>query len=470
MSVAAISDTFINDIEINSLLAGNTKADSGKVNEILAKGMELKGLTLEEVAALLPVREPALMEKMFAAANHIKNAIYGRRLVIFAPLYISNICSNECLYCAFRAGNPEVHRRALTMEEIANETRILVEQGHKRILMVAGESYPASRGGFDYILDAIKTIYSVKSGPGEIRRVNANLAPLTVEEFARLKAVGIGTYQIFQETYHRETYEQVHVRGKKRDYNWRVTAIDRAMTAGVDDCGIGPLFGLYRWDYEVLALFSHIRHLEENFGVGPHTISVPRIEPAIGSSIAEHPPHAVSDEDFKKIVAILRIAVPYTGIIMSTRESGDMRRELFNLGVSQISGGSRTNPGGYADAEADEHESSQFELGDRRTLDDVIRDVAKMGMVPSFCTGCYRLGRTGKDFMDLARPGDIKQHCDPNALSTFEEYLQDYATPETKEVGEALIDQALKEMEPALGKSSAAMVEKVRSGQRDVYC
>ncbi len=464
-----IPDTFIDDAEITTILAENTQPDPGNIRAILAKAKTLSGLSIAEVAALMPITDPALLAEMFATARDVKNAIYGRRIVLFAPLYISNLCGNECLYCAFRATNTEVKRRALTQEQIAAETKILIEQGHKRILLVAGESYPAQQG-FDYVLDAIRTIYSVKSGPGEIRRVNANVAPLTTEEFKRLKEAGIGTYQLFQETYNRDTYKKVHIGGKKTDYNWRVTAFDRAMESGIDDCGIGVLFGLHDWKYEVLAMFQQIRHLEQTFGVGPHTISVPRIEPAVGSSMADRPPAVVEDDDFKKIVAILRLAVPYTGIIMSTRETADLRRELFALGVSQISGGSRTNPGGYSEAGLQEDTEAQFSLGDQRSLDEVILDVAKLGLVPSFCTGCYRLGRTGKDFMDLARPGDIRHHCDPNACSTFEEYLMDYASPETKSVGEALIDRAVQEMEPEARTRTERMVAEVRSGKRDVYC
>ena len=464
-----LSDAFIDDAEIERVLTANRRPEPSRVREILAKARELRGLDLAEAAALVPVSDPALLAEMFDAANHVKNAIYGRRIVIFAPLYISNLCSNECLYCAFRARNKDVKRRALTQEEIARETKILVEQGHKRILLVAGEAYPAQEG-FGYVLDSIRTIYSVKSGPGEIRRVNANIAPLTLDQFRQLKEVGIGTYQLFQETYHRETYHRVHLAGRKTDYAWRVTAFDRAMAAGVNDCGIGVLFGLFNWNYELMAMLQHIRHLEQTFGVGPHTISVPRIEPAVGSNMAEHPPAAVTDIDFRKIVAILRLTVPYTGIIMSTRETANLRRELFALGVSQISGGSRTNPGGYSEEGLQEDTEAQFSLSDQRTLDEVIRDCAELGLVPSFCTGCYRLGRTGKDFMDLARPGDIRHHCDPNAFSTFEEYLMDYASPRTRAVGEKLIDSAVKEMDPADRKRAEAMVAEVRAGKRDVYC
>ena len=469
MKEEAVSDAFIDDNEIENALTDNRRPDPGRVKEILAKAEELNGLSLQEAAALMAVSDPGLLGDMFEAANRVKNAIYGRRVVIFAPLYVSNLCSNECVYCAFRARNREVKRRALSQEEIARETRILVEQGHKRILLVAGEAYPVQEG-FQYILDAIRTIYSVKSGPGEIRRVNVNIAPLNLDEFKRLKETGIGTFQLFQETYHRETYRKVHVAGKKVDYAWRVTAFDRAMTAGINDCGIGVLFGLFNWNYELLAMLQHIRHLENAFGVGPHTVSVPRIEPAVGSNVAEHPPAAVSDVDFRKIVAILRLTVPYTGIIMSTRETANLRRELFALGVSQISGGSRTNPGGYSEEGLQEDTEAQFSLGDQRTLDEVIRDVANLGLIPSFCTGCYRLGRTGKDFMDLAKPGEIRHHCDPNAFSTFEEYLMDYASPETKDVGERLIDSAVKEMDPQDRERTIAMVNDVRAGKRDVYC
>jgi 2-iminoacetate synthase len=456
----------IREDEINSALAA-PPGDPSQVGDALAHARELHGLSSPEVAALMGVSDPELLEELFHTAREVKEAIYGKRLVLFAPLYISNLCANECLYCAFRASNRLLKRRALTQEEIAREVRLLVEQGHKRILMVAGESYP--RQGFQYVLDSIETIYSVTSGPGEVRRVNVNIAPLTLDEFRALKDARIGTYQLFQETYHRPTYAQMHRAGKKRDYDWRVTAMDRAMAAGIDDVGIGVLFGLADWRYEVLALLQHIAHLEASFGVGPHTISVPRMEPALGSEVAAAPPHPVSDVDFQKIVAILRLAVPYTGIIMSTRETAQMRRETFALGVSQISAGSRTNPGGYAEGDVDP-DGAQFCLGDHRPLDEVIRDVAEMGYIPSFCTACYRLGRTGGDFMDLAKPGEIKWHCDPNALSTFQEYLLDYASPATREVGEKLIAASLAGMDAKARATSEKLVAAVRGGKRDMYC
>ncbi|MEW6355906.1 MAG: [FeFe] hydrogenase H-cluster radical SAM maturase HydG [Planctomycetota bacterium] len=456
----------IHEAEIEQCLAAARVRDAGRVREILVKAQGLKGLDMDEIAVLAAISDPDLLRDLFAAARKVKEKIYGRRLVIFAPLYISNLCSNECLYCAFRARNQEVKRRALTQDEIAREVRILEEQGHKRILLVAGESYP--KEGFSYVLKSIETIYKTKSGNGEIRRVNANIAPLTVEEFRQLKSAGIGTYQLFQETYHRETYAKVHTGGKKKDYEWRVTAMDRAMEAGIDDVGIGVLFGLCDWRFEILAMTQHIHHLEQQFGVGPHTISVPRLEPAVGSEIASHPPHPISDVDFRKIVAILRLAVPYTGIIMSTRETPNLRRETFALGVSQISAGSRTNPGGYSTDEA-KPSAAQFSLGDHRPLDEVIRDVASLGYIPSFCTACYRLGRTGEDFMDLAKPGQIKLHCDPNALSTFMEYLIDYASPETRRVGEQLVATVLQGMTDKQKRIATKMVEEVRAGKRDVY-
>jgi 2-iminoacetate synthase len=466
--MTACSNFDIDEAPILASLAAAASAappSPARVREILARARELKGIGADEIVPLMNLHDPELIDELFASARFVKDSIYGRRLVIFAPLYVSNLCANECSYCAFRKHNKEVVRRALDQDEIARETRMLIDQGHKRILLVAGES-TATRG-LDYILDAIDTVYSVKHGKGEIRRVNVNIAPLSVDEFARLKEAKIGTYQIFQETYHHQTYRQVHLSGAKTDYQWRLQAIDRAMSAGIDDCGVGVLFGLADWRFDLLALMQHIAHLEATFGVGPHTISVPRIEPATGSMFATLPPHAVSDEDFRKIIAILRIAVPYTGIIMSTRENAEMRRATFALGVSQISGGSRTNPGGYAESARDD--MSQFSLGDHRSLDEVVQDVARLGYIPSFCTGCYRLGRTGADFMDIARPGEIKQHCDPNAASTFQEYLSDYASPEARALGEQAIEAFIGEMAPTPARYSRVMVAKVRQGKRDVY-
>jgi 2-iminoacetate synthase len=458
---------FIQDSVIEQTLSHAVRKDRAAVEDIISKALEMKGLDLPDIAVLSTISDPELLARLFDAAKKVKETIYGRRLVLFAPLYISNLCSNECLYCAFRARNKAIKRRVLTQPEIYHEVEELVKQGHKRVLLVAGESYP--KEGFSYVLKSIETIYSVKVGPGEVRRVNVNVAPLTLEEFKQLKAAKIGTYQLFQETYHRQTYKSVHLGGKKADYDWRVSAMDRAMEAGIDDVGIGVLFGLCDWRYELLALMQHIHHLEAKFGVGPHTISVPRLEPATGSDMASHPPKPVEDIEFRKIVAILRLAVPYTGIIMSTRENPNMRRETFALGVSQISAGSRTNPGGYVEGK-DVLDEAQFSLGDHRELDEVIRDITELGYVPSFCTGCYRLGRTGQDFMDMAKPGLIKEHCDPNALSTFLEYLQDYASEATKQAGFKLIEKTLNSMDDEPRTRSTKMLEAVRSGKRDVYC
>jgi 2-iminoacetate synthase len=458
--------TFIDEAAIDDALSAAVTKDAGRVREILAKAGELNGLEMDEVAVLSSVSDPGLLGELFDAARDVKEAIYGARLVMFAPLYISNLCSNDCLYCAFRLRNKELKRRALTQAEIRHETEVLVDQGHKRVLLVAGESYP--KQGFGYVLDAIATIYTVKRGNGEIRRVNVNVAPLSVDDFKALKGSGIGTFQLFQETYHRGTYAAVHVGGKKKDYDWRVTGMHRAMEAGIDDVGIGVLFGLFDWRFEVLAIMQHVRELERAYGVGPHTISMPRLEPAIGSDMASEPPQPVSDIDFRKIVAILRLAVPYTGMIMSTRETANIRRETFALGVSQISAGSRTNPGGYEEDE--KFDTAQFQLGDHRGLDEVVRDVAELGYVPSFCTACYRLGRTGMDFMDLAKPGEIKHHCDPNALATFLEYLIDYSSDETRAVGDALIARKLDRMDGVRRAHTEKMLDQVRAGGRDVLC
>ena len=458
--------TFIDEAQIEQTLEATRRPDPAAVREVLAKARQMEGLDADDVAVLMGVADPGLQEEMFAAARFVKDEIYGNRLVLFAPLYISNLCKNECSYCAFRVHNTTLTRRVLTQAEIAAEVKILIEQGHKRLLLVAGESYP--KQGFNYVLKSIETIYGTKSGRGEIRRVNVNIAPLTVEQFKQLKDAHIGTYQLFQETYHRETYAAVHTLGAKSNFDWRVTVMDRAMEAGIDDVGIGVLFGLHDWKFEMLAMQQHIRHLEEKFGVGPHTISVPRIEPAVGSETASRPPHVVSDADFKKIVAILRLAVPYTGIIMSTRENAETRRATFALGVSQISAGSRCNPGGYADT-ANGQNAEQFQLGDHRSLDEVVRDVAALGYTPSFCTACYRLGRTGADFMDLAKPGLIKEHCSPNALSSCMEYLMGYAAPETRRVGEKLVNHELATMPGAIGQTARELVGRVRQNERDVF-
>jgi len=458
-------NTIINEKKIFNTLEKHQKPDPVLIQEILNKALELEGLSAEDVATLIALDDKELLAELFHAAKKVKEAIYGNRLVIFAPLYASNTCTNNCLYCAFRTGNKELKRRTLSQAEIAAETKLLIDQGQKRILLLTGETH--DQDSFQYVLDAIATIYATKSGAGKICRVNTNIAPYSVEDFRRLKAANIGTYQLFQETYHRDTYRAMHVSGKKADYDWHITAMDRAMTAGIDDVGIGALFGLADWHFEILALLQHIEHLNQKFGIGPHTISVPRLEPASGSSIATSPLHLISDQDFCKIIAILRLAVPYTGIILSTRESVAMRRQAFELGVSQISAGSRTSPGGYSEHE-DEFNASQFSVGDCRNLDEVVRDIVSLGFMPSFCTACYRLGRTGESFMELAKAGKIKNMCTPNAIVTFKEYLLHYATPATRDIGEKLITKELASMSEQQKQITIKLIAKLEAGASEV--
>ncbi|MFA5040719.1 MAG: [FeFe] hydrogenase H-cluster radical SAM maturase HydG [Bdellovibrionales bacterium] len=465
------SDTsapWLDSDEIKGILDKNKKEDPVKIREILAKAREMKGLNIADVAALSQANSQDLFDELYTTAKKLKEDIYGRRVVFFAPMYVSNLCANDCSYCAFRKSNRGLVRHYLSQEEVAEQTKILLNQGHKRVLIIAGEAYP---GGLDYIIKCIETIYSVKSNNGTVRRINAELAPLSVEDFKKLKAAQIGTYVCFQETYDRDVYKQVHLRGPKRDFDWRISTFDRAQQGGIDDVGLGVLFGLADWKYEILALMKHIGHLEDRFGVGCHTISFPRIEPADGSELSRNPPHKVSDTDFKKLVAIMRLAVPYTGMIMSTRETPEMRRATLDLGVSQISAGSRTDPGGYSDKDdGSEKEPGQFSIGDHRTLDEVVRTISDEGFLPSFCTACYRLGRTGVDFMDLAKPGLIKDNCAPNAISTFMEYLMDYASPETMEAGLKAIEREISDLSPQGQKLSRELIAQVRSGKRDVFC
>lgn len=451
--------------KIEAILEREEKEDRARIEAILAKALQLQGLELEEAASLLAIKNPELLQQLYKTAKTVKESIYGKRIVIFAPLYISNLCANDCTYCAFRAANQELKRRALTQEEIAQETQTLINQGHKRLLLVAGESYP--KEGFSYILNAIETVYDQKTDRGNIRRLNVNIAPLSLDDFKLLAQARIGTYQLFQETYHRPTYEKVHRSGKKKDYGWRLEAIHRAIEAGIEDVGMGVLFGLADWRFDVLALLQHAASLDHRYGIGPHTVSVPRLEPACGSDISLHPPRPVSDEDFSKIISVLRLAIPYTGIILSTRESPATRQFALTLGVSQVSAGSRTNPGGYSENEA--FHSQQFSLGDHRSLDEVVRDIASHGYIPSFCTACYRLGRTGEHFMELAKPGKIKSVCEPNAIATFQEYLLDYASPQTRELGEKLIHQRVHELEDAQKNLTTPLIEKLKKGLRDVY-
>jgi len=460
---------FIDDGKIKHLIDSKKVSSSDDIRRILKKALELKGLDVEDVASLINIEDEEILNEVFQTAKKIKNLIYGNRLVVFAPLYLSNYCSNNCTYCGFRTDNKEMKRKSLTLDELDEEVKLILEQGHKRILMLMGEH--SKECSLDYFLDMIDRVYSIKDSKGNsIRRINVEIAPLTVDEFAKLKEKKIGTYTVFQETYHKETYQSVHPTGKKADYDWRLNVMDRALENGMNDVGIGALFGLYDYKYEVISLIEHAKHLDEKFGVGPHTISVPRIEPAQNAPSAMDIPSPVSDLDFKKIVAVLRCAVPYTGIILSTRESPEMRQQVFDLGVSQISAGSKTNPGGYNEAEINPEDEEQFSLSDTRSTDEVISSVIKQGYVPSFCTGCYRLGRVGKDFMDLAKPGLIKLHCLPNALTTLQEYLEDYADSETKEEGEDMIKKSLAEIPDEKRKEIARkFLERIKNGERDLY-
>jgi len=459
-------EEIINESRIEALLSSANPPDAVEFADLLSCAKELHGLSLEQVARLLLVSDPEQAAEMGRVARWVKEEIYGKRLVFFAPLYLSNVCVNNCRYCAFRRENKAVERATLTMEEIRREVEACEAKGQKRLLLLTGELRSREKL-LAYVEQAVATVYATKQGPGEVRRVNVNIPALEVDQFKRLKATGIGTYQLFQETYRRSTFEKAHPSGPKADYDFHLTAMDRAQMGGIDDVGIGVLFGLEDYRFEILALIMHAEHLDRTYGTGPHTISVPRINPAEGAPWAQNPPRPVSDAEFKKLVAILRLAVPYTGMILSTRESPALRREVFALGISQISAGSRTRPGGYA--EGDEEELAQFSLGDHRTPDEVIREVAGLGYVPSFCTACYRRGRTGPDFMDLAKPGLIKQYCLPNALATFSEYLEDYASPETKEVGWKAIERNISEITPeSLRRKARSMVDRVRSGERDV--
>jgi 2-iminoacetate synthase len=459
--------SIINEEKINKALKENKDCSEDKIKEILKKALELKGLDLDDAASLLNIDSgnKELMTALFDTAFKIKNMIYGNRLVLFAPLYVSNYCSNDCLYCGFRKSNKEMKRRVLTNDEIKEEVEILEKQGHKRLLMLMGEDF--NEYSFDDFLGALNAAYSVITKPGgEIRRINVEIPPLSTGDFKKLRSAKIGTYTMFQETYHKETYEKMHASGDKADYNWRLTTMDRAQKAGIGDVGIGVLFGLYDYKFEVLALLIHAQYLDKTYGTGPHTISIPRIEPAQNAPAANKVPYPVSDDNFKKLVAVLRCAVPYTGMILSTRESPKMRKELFQLGISQISAGSKTDPGGYKGGEGN---AGQFSLSDTRPAPDVIKDMMKQGLMPSFCTSCYRSGRTGKDFMELAKPGLIQDFCQPNALLTLAEYLEDYASEDAKKIGEELIMKESNKIKESIKIVFLEKLKKIKNGERDLY-
>ncbi len=459
--------SFIPAAEIDDLLKGKAHPDQYQIRDIVAKSLAKNRLSPDETAVLLNVTDPELRQQILESATELKERIYGNRIVLFAPLYIGNKCVNDCVYCGFRISNPECQRSELDNGQLVKETKALVDKGHKRLILVYGEhpDYDA-----DYIAQTVATVYQTKSGKGAIRRVNINAAPLDVEGFRIVKSAGIGTYQIFQETYHEPTYKRVHPRGPKSSFLWRLHGLDRAMLAGIDDLGIGALMGLYDWRFEVMGLLCHTIHLEDRFGVGPHTISFPRIEPAIGTDFAEHPPQPVADDDFKLLVAIIRLAVPYTGMILTAREPIAIRDEVLRYGVSQIDAGSSIGVGDYSAKDDDSIRKSQFVLGDTRSLDEVIYELVQSGYIPSFCTSCYRAGRTGEHFMEFAIPGFVKRFCTPNALLTFAEYLSDYSSPQTYEAGMKLIDKEIA-LIPDEGMRQA-VTEKLaltQAGRRDFY-
>ena len=435
------ADEFISHEEIlETLAAAETESKNpARIEEILSKAALCKGLTHREAAVLMACQDPTLDEKIFALAREIKYKFYGNRIVLVAPLYLSNYCINGCVYCPYHAKNRTIPRKKLSQPEIEAEVRALIRTGHKRLALEAGED--PRNNPLEYILDAIKTVYSVQEGGNSIRRVNVNIAATDVESYRKLHAAGIGTYILFQETYNKEQYQKLHPTGPKSDYAWHTEAMDRAQEGGCDDVGIGVLFGLAGYKYELVGLLMHAEHLEARFGVGPHTISMPRICPADDISLDSFP-DALPDAIFRKIVAVLRVSVPYTGMIISTRESARMRAQLLDCGISQISGGSRTSVGGYTTEERHD-ETSQFDVSDTRSLDEVVRWLLEQDHIPSFCTACYREGRTGDRFMSLCKSGKIGLCCTPNALMTLKEYLVDYASPETRAKGEALIAKSL---------------------------
>lgn len=461
-----VAEEFINHDEILDTLkyADEHKRDEKLITEILNKAKERKGLSHREASVLLACELEDKNKELYALAKQIKQDFYGNRIVMFAPLYLSNYCVNGCVYCPYHAKNKHIARKKLTQEQVKAEVIALQDMGHKRLAIEAGED-PVNNP-IEYILECINTIYSVKHKNGAIRRVNVNIAATTIENYKKLKDAGIGTYILFQETYHKESYKKLHPTGPKSNYAYHTEAMDRAMQGGIDDVGLGVLFGLELYRYEFAGLLMHAEHLEAAFGVGPHTISVPRICPADDINPDEFN-NSISDEIFEKIVACIRVAVPYTGMIVSTRESQKTREKVLNLGVSQLSGGSRTSVGGYVEPEQEEN-SKQFDISDNRSLDEVVNWLIKLGYIPSFCTACYREGRTGDRFMSLCKSGQIQNCCQPNALMTLKEYLQDYASEDTIKAGEKLINDELEHIPNEKVKQIVIdRLEKIQNGIRD---
>ncbi len=464
---SAKAEEFINHEEILETLeyAKENKSNRKLIQSLLERAVDCKGLSHREAAVLLECDQEDLNEQMFSLAKKIKEELYGKRIVLFAPLYLSNYCVNSCVYCPYHRQNEHIRRKKLTQEEIKREVIALQDMGHKRLALETGED-PVNNP-IEYVLESIKTIYGIHHKNGAIRRVNVNIAATTVENYRKLKEAGIGTYILFQETYHKENYEKLHPAGPKHDYAWHTEAMDRAMEGGIDDVGCGVLFGLNMYRYDFVGLLMHAEHLEARMGVGPHTISVPRIRPADDIDPKTFS-NAIDDDIFAKLVAVIRIAVPYTGMIVSTRESQESRERVLDLGISQISGASSTSVGGYENREKPEDNSAQFEVNDTRTLDEVIHWLLKLGYVPSFCTACYREGRTGDRFMSLCKTGQIKNCCLPNALMTLKEYLEDYAGDETCKLGEQVIQEQLRDIPSEKVRAKAAeYLGKLHDGMRD---
>jgi iron-only hydrogenase maturation rSAM protein hydG len=461
------AEEFISHEEILDTLAyaQENKNNEKLIDAILEKAKLRKGLSHREASVLLACEMPDKIQQIYALAEQLKKDFYGNRIVMFAPLYLSNYCINGCVYCPYHAKNKHIARKKLTQEEIVKEVMALQDMGHKRLALEAGED-PVNNP-IEYILECIKTIYSIQHKNGAIRRVNVNIAATTVEEYRMLKEAGIGTYILFQETYHKESYEQLHPTGPKHNYAYHTEAMDRAMEGGIDDVGLGVLFGLERYAYEFAGLLMHAEHLEAVHGVGPHTISVPRVKRAddIDPDAFDN---GIDDEIFAKIIACIRIAVPYTGMIISTRESKEVRERALHLGVSQISGGSRTSVGGYCEEEPEDENSEQFDVSDKRTLDEVVHWLMDLGYIPSFCTACYREGRTGDRFMSFCKSGQIQNCCHPNALMTLKEYLEDYALPDTKKIGEALIQKELGNIpKEKVREITVHHLQEIEKGNRD---
>jgi 2-iminoacetate synthase len=456
---------FIDPDEIWNFI-NNSRPDKNRVREVIAKSLGKNRLTMEETAVLVNAAGTGLIDEIRQGARELKEKVYGNRIVLFAPLYIGNRCTNNCQYCGFRVSNKDAVRKTLTDDEIIAEVEALEDNGQKRLILVYGEHPEYSA---DYIAHTVRLVYGIKKGHGEIRRVNINAAPFDIEGFRTVGESGIGTYQVFQETYHPEAYKWYHPSGKKKDYLWRLTALDRAQEAGIDDVGIGALFGLYDWRFEVLGLVRHTNHLEACYNIGPHTISFPRIKDALSLNLNNK--YQTADDDFKKLVAILRLAVPYTGLILTAREAPDVRREVLQYGVSQIDGGTKLELGSYSDSKNEDQNLNreQFKISDSRSLAEVIDELLSSDYLPSFCTSCYRMGRTGEHFMEFSVPGFIKRFCTPNAILTLSEYICDYATDEVAEKGWKVIEKNLQKLDPGVLTSTREKLERIKRGERDLY-